>query len=78
MEDFKQECIDKSSTIEKYRQQVVELQRILNVKNIEINTLIAQRNHSDEQLNPVKNSLNMMTAAHGKLLKKLAREKNRI
>lgn len=78
MEDFKQECIDKSDTINKYRIIISELQRMLNVRNIEIKILIAQRNHSDEQLNPVKNSLNMMTAAHGKLLRKLAREKNRI
>ena len=78
MEDFKQECIDKSATINKLRIKVSELERMVNVKNIEIKILIAQRNHSDEQLSPVKNSLNMMTAAHGKLLKKLAREKNRI
>ena len=75
MEAYKQECINKSVTINKLQKHIVELNRIINFLNKDIKLHIKAKNESDELLNPVRESLNKMTAEHGKLLRKIKRNK---
>lgn len=77
METFKEECINKSETINKLQKRISELEYTLREKNKEIKLCIKRMQESDSQLEPVKNSLNSMTAAHGKLLRKIKRQGNK-
>jgi len=77
METLKQECMDKSITINKLQKQIGELQKIISLLNNDVKLHIKQKQQSDELLNPVRESLNKMTAEHGKLLKKMKRNNNK-
>lgn len=73
METYKEECESKSVTINKLQKRIGELEKLINLKNREINICVKAKQEAEAQLNPVKESLNNMTAAHGKLLRKLKR-----
>ena len=75
METLKQECMDKSITINKLQKQIGELQKVISLLNKDVKLHIKQKQQSDELLNPVRESLNKMTAEHGKLLRKMKRNK---
>ena len=62
-------------TINKLQKQIGELNKIINLLNKDIKLHIKAKNESDELLNPVRESLNKMTAEHGKLLRKMKRNK---
>jgi hypothetical protein len=73
MIDYKQECIDKSATINKLNKYISDLESIIQSKNVEIKYHIKVKQLSEGELKPVKDSLNKMTSEHGKLLRKLKR-----
>lgn len=77
MEILKQECMDKSITINKLQKQICELQEIISLLNKDVKLHIKQKQQSDELLNPVRESLNKMTAEHGKLLRKMKRNNSK-
>ena len=77
METLKQECMDKSITINKLQKQIGELQKIITLLHMDVKLQIKQKQQSDDLLNPVRESLNKMTAEHGKLLKKMKRNNNK-
>ena len=77
MEILKQECMDKSITINKLQKQICELQEIISRLNKDVKLHIKQKQQSDELLNPVRASLNKMTAEHGKLLRKMKRNNSK-
>ena len=77
MEILKQECMDKSITINKLQKQIGELQNIISLLNKDVKLHIKQKQQSDELLNPVRASLNKMTAEHGKLLRKMKRNNSK-
>tara|TARA_R110000823_G_scaffold102880_1_gene220170 strand:- start:60 stop:296 length:237 start_codon:yes stop_codon:yes gene_type:complete len=73
MINYKQECIDKSITINKLNKYISELESIIQSKNVEIKYHIKIKQLSEDELKPVKDSLNKMTSERGKLLRKLKR-----
>ena len=73
MIDYKQECIDKSVTINKLNKYISDLESIIQSKNVEIKYHIKIKQLSEDELKPVKDSLNKMTSERGKLLRKLKR-----
>ena len=73
MIDYKQECIDKSVTINKLHKYISSLESIIESKNVEIKYHIKIKQSSEDELKPVKDSLNKMTSERGKLLRKLKR-----
>lgn len=77
METYKEECEHKSITINKLIRRITELEGVIRVKNKEIQICIANKQETEAQLEPVKKSLNLMTAAHGKLLRKIKRQSNK-
>ena len=77
METLKQECMDKSITINKLQKQIGELQKVISLLNKDVKLHIKQKQQSDELLNPVRESLNKMTAEHGKLLRKMKRNNSK-
>jgi hypothetical protein len=77
MDAYKQECIDKSITINKLQKQIGELQKIITLLHMDVKLHIKAKNESDDLLNPVRESLNKMTALHGKLLRKMKRNSSK-
>lgn len=77
METYKEECEHKSETINKLTKQITDLTHKLGAQRKEIAMLLKRAQESDNQLEPVKKSLNLMTAAHGKLLRKTKRQANK-
>lgn len=77
METYKEECEHKSITINKLIRKITELEGVIRVKNKEIQICITNKQETEAQLEPVKKSLNLMTAAHGKLLRKIKRQSNK-
>ena len=77
MDAYKQECMDKSITINKLQKQIGELQKIITLLHMDVKLQIKQKQQSDDLLNPVRESLNKMTAEHGKLLRKIKRNSSK-
>ncbi|MBL4795841.1 MAG: hypothetical protein JKY50_00350 [Oleispira sp.] len=77
METYKEECEAKSVTINKLLIKIAGLEGVIRVKNKEIKVCIESKQESERQLDPVRRSLNLMTAAHGKLLRKVKRQGNK-
>ena len=77
MDAYKQECMDKSITINKLQKQIGELQKVISLLNKDVKLHIKQKQQSDEQLSPVRESLNKMAAEHGKLLRKMKRNNSK-
>jgi hypothetical protein len=75
MDAYKQECMDKSITINKLQKQIGELQKVIAILHKDVKLQIKQKQESEELLNPIRESLNKMTAEHGKLLRKMKRNK---
>jgi ribosomal protein S13 len=73
MIDYKKECIDKSVTINKLNKYISDLESIIQSKNVEIKYHIKIKQLSEDELKPVRDSLNKMTSEHGRLLRKLKR-----
>ena len=76
-QSHKEECIAKSTTINKLHKRIGELERSLSVKNKEIALHIKAKQESEDKFLPVKEALNKMTAEHGKLKRKLKRKENK-
>ena len=76
-ESFKEECIAKSETIKKLQKQISELQLTLRSRNREVALCIKEKQEAESQLLPTKKSLNIMTAEHSKLLRKIKRQSNK-
>lgn len=54
-----------------------KLEGIISLLNKDIKLHIKAKQESDELLTPVKDSLNKMTAEHGKLLRKMKRNNSK-
>ena len=77
METYKEECLAKGVTINKLQRAVGKLQSLLGERKNEVINARKERDAALEQLQPVKQSLERLTAEHGKVLRKLARKSNR-
>lgn len=75
-ESFKEECIAKSRTIRKLQLQIGELQTALKYQNKEIEFHIKEKQKSDAELAPVRETLNQLTAENSRLLRKQRRANN--
>lgn len=77
MEDYKQECIHKSITINKYRKKITELELTISSLRKENKYHINLKQEIENRFTPIQDSLNKMTSEHGKLLRRIKREKNK-
>ncbi len=76
METHTEECLRKDSTINKLHVVIRTLQSSISRYKNETRNLRKARDKAQEELQPTKDSLNNMTALHGKLLRKLKRKEN--
>ena len=73
MSDYKQECINKSKIIHEKDVTIRNLNKKLEESHKDIKLYKQQRDEAEEALLPTKRSLEILTAEHGKLKRKLNR-----
>ena len=73
MENYKEECINKSITINKLRARITELEVLVGENKKEILEHIRLKEHYRDILAPTKESLDSLSAVYGRLLRKAKR-----
>mgnify|MGYP003647123881 CR=1 FL=1 len=76
IELLQEECNRKDENLNRLRATIQKLDGILAQNKNEIKNLKISRDKYQQQLEPTKKSLESMTAAHGKLIRKIKRQEN--